>query len=241
MYRRYKAAGVVLGAIFMAVVSMDTQAAQLGSDLSVGIASTFDQATNTEEQTQVTAEVVWTGTPLEGYVNIGIANVDDNLNIREAADEAEAQAEGEREAYLATGGDPDEYVPTAITADYDVKYQGERYLSFVVTVTQTRATAWQQTVPCTVDLETGEDVTLQDLLGEDWRETVNASVKEQIAQRSQDPANTYWDGSDGMEGFTSIRDDQPFYLDADGDPVVLFDEYEIAPGYMGIQTFKIPR
>ena len=161
--------------------------------------------------------------------------------VQALLDEAEAQAEGEREAYLATGGDPDEYVPTAITADYDVKYQGERYLSFVVTVTQTRATAWQQTVPCTVDLETGEDVTLQDLLGEDWRETVNASVKEQIAQRSQDPANTYWDGSDGMEGFTSIRDDQPFYLDADGDPVVLFDEYEIAPGYMGIQTFKIPR
>ena len=31
--------------------------------------------------------MVWTGTPLEGYVNIGIANVDDNLNIREAADE----------------------------------------------------------------------------------------------------------------------------------------------------------
>ena len=87
MYRRYKAAGVVLGAIFMAMVSMDTQAAQLGEDLSVGIASTFDQTTNTEEETQATAEVVWTGTPLEGYVNIGIANVDDNLNIRKAADE----------------------------------------------------------------------------------------------------------------------------------------------------------
>lgn len=27
------------------------------------------------------------GTPLEGYVNIGIANVEDNLNIRESADE----------------------------------------------------------------------------------------------------------------------------------------------------------
>ena len=51
MYRRYKAAGVVLGAIFMAMVSMDTQAAQLGEDLSVGIASTFDQTTNTEEET----------------------------------------------------------------------------------------------------------------------------------------------------------------------------------------------
>ena len=87
MYKRYKAAGVVLGAIFMAMVGMNAQAAQLSEELNVGIASTFDQATNTEEETQATAEVVWTGTPLEGYVNIGIANVEDNLNIREAADE----------------------------------------------------------------------------------------------------------------------------------------------------------
>ena len=58
MYRRYKAAGVVLGAIFMAMVSMDTQAAQLGEDLSVGIASTFDQTTNTEEETQATIRCV---------------------------------------------------------------------------------------------------------------------------------------------------------------------------------------
>ena len=87
MYKRYKAAGVVLGAIFMAMVGMNAQAAQLSEDLNVGIASTFDQTTNTEEETQATAEVVWTGTPLEGYVNIGIANVEDNLNIRESADE----------------------------------------------------------------------------------------------------------------------------------------------------------
>lgn len=86
MFKRYKAAGIVMGAVFMAAVSMNAQAAQLGSGVDEGIASTFDQTTNTEEQTQATAEVVWTGTPLEGYVNIGIANVEDSLNIREAAD-----------------------------------------------------------------------------------------------------------------------------------------------------------
>ena len=65
-------------------------------------------------------------------------------------------------------------------------------------------------------------------------------MKEQIAQRSQDPANSYWDGSGGIQGFTSIRDGQPFYLGVDGNPVVMFEEYEIAPGYMGIQEFEIP-
>ena len=33
---------------------------------------------------------------------------------------------------------------------------------------------------------------------------------------------------------------QPFYLGVDGNPVVMFEEYEIAPGYMGIQEFEIP-
>ena len=75
-----------MGAIFMAMVGMQAQAAPLGDGLGEGIASNFDQATDSEEQTQATAEVVWTGTPLEGYLNIAIANVDDSLNIREAAD-----------------------------------------------------------------------------------------------------------------------------------------------------------
>ncbi len=86
MYKRYKAAGIVLGAIFMASVGIQADAAQLGASLDEGIAVTFDQATNTEEQTQAAAEVIWTGTPLEGYVNIAIARVEDSLNIREAAD-----------------------------------------------------------------------------------------------------------------------------------------------------------
>ena len=85
MFKRYKA-GFVMGAIFMAMVGMQVQAASLGENLGEGIASNFDQTTDSEEQTQATAEVVWTGTPLEGYVNIAIARVDDSLNIRETAD-----------------------------------------------------------------------------------------------------------------------------------------------------------
>lgn len=88
MYKGMKAAGMVLGAVLLAAVSMNTQAAQLGDSLSEGIAANFNQATNTDEETKAAAEIVWTGTPLEGYVNIGIANVEDNLNIRSEADQS---------------------------------------------------------------------------------------------------------------------------------------------------------
>ena len=63
---------------------------------------------------------------------------------------------------------------------------------------------------------------------------------EQIAQRSQDPDHVYWGGDEYSEAFTSIRDNQPFYLNEAGRPVVLFEKYEIAPGYMGVQEFEIP-
>ncbi len=85
MFHKYRV-GMIMGVIAAGLMGMQVQAATLGDGLSEGIASNFDQATDTEEETQATAEVVWTGTPLEGYVNIAIAKVDDSLNIRESAD-----------------------------------------------------------------------------------------------------------------------------------------------------------
>ena len=39
----------------------------------------------------------------------------------------------------------------------------------------------------------------------------------------------------------SVDEDADFYISADGNPVVCFGEYEIAPGFMGIQEFEIER
>ena len=131
-------------------------------------------------------------------------------------------------------------MPVIIDVDYEIKCQNDRYLSFLITETETQATAFQQLYPYSIDLESGKELTLRDLLGPDWKEIVNASVREQIAQRSQDPDHVYWGGDDYSEAFTSIRDNQPFYLNEAGRPVVLFEKYEIAPGYMGVQEFEIP-
>ena len=41
-------------------------------------------------------------------------------------------------------------------------------------------------------------------------------------------------------GFTSISEDQLFYLNENGEPVVVFEKYAIAPGYMGMPEFTVP-
>ena len=171
-------------------------------------------------------------TELEQQINQEIST-----RIQAVIDAAEARARETKEAYVATGGDPDDYMPVIIDVDYEVKCQNEQYLSFVVTETETRASAYTEFYTYNIDLETGKELSLRDLLGPNWMETVNAQVAEQIAERAQDPDNIYWTEEQG--GFQGIEEDQPFYLNADGLPVVVFEKYEIAPGSTGSQEFVI--
>lgn len=171
-------------------------------------------------------------TELEQKVNQEIST-----RIQSVIDAAETRARENREAYVATGGDPDDFIPVMIDVDYEVKCQNEQHLSFVVMETEVRASSYTEFYAYNIDLETGKEITLRDLLGPNWMETVNAQVAEQIAQRAQDPENTYWTAEQG--GFQGVREDQPFYLNGEGLPVVVFEKYELGPGSMGSQEFVI--
>jgi len=39
--------------------------------------------------------------------------------------------------------------------------------------------------------------------------------------------------------FTPIQADQNFYITKEGKLVIVFDEYEVAPGYMDVEKFEI--
>ena len=51
----------------------------------------------------------------------------------------------------------------------------------------------------------------------------------------------YWVDSDTPEwDFESVKEDTTFYVNEDGKLMIVFDEYEVAPGYMGSVEFEIP-
>ena len=175
-------------------------------------------------------------TDLEQRVNTEI-----QTRIQAVLDEAEARARQAREAYVATGGEEEDFIPIIIDADYEIKCQNDEYLSFVVTATETQATAFATYYTYNIDLTTGRELTLQDVLRPDYKAIADAAVRAGIAERSKDPDNSYFDGTDGVEGFTGVGPDQKFYLNEQGDPVVLFEKYEIAPGYMGVQEFEVAK
>ena len=60
-------------------------------------------------------------------------------------------------------------------------------------------------------------------------------LRQMEEQMAQDESKAYF-----TDQFTAIDPEQNFYWNADGDLVLVFDEYSIAAGYMGMPEFVIP-
>ena len=71
-------------------------------------------------------------TALEQRINTEIST-----RIQSLLDEAEERARSARAAYIATGGEAEDFMPVIIDVDYEIKCQNDRYLSFLITETET--------------------------------------------------------------------------------------------------------
>ncbi len=116
-------------------------------------------------------------------------------------------------------------------------YQNDHLLSLTVDYYQYTGGAHGGTDrrPYNIDLATGQDLALKDLFadGYDYAALINQEIRRQIAA---DVDGMYFDG---VEGFNGISDDQTYYLQ-DGNLVIYFGQYEIAPYAAGMPEFKIP-
>lgn len=154
------------------------------------------------------------------------------------ADDAVMRAEEYRTAFLETGGTPEEWAEhnIKITVGYEIRQQNNEYLSFVVRGTENWTNAYSESKYYNLDLNTGKYVTLKDLLGGDYVELVNKSIREQIAER-QNAGETFFTEEEG--GFSGITEDVRFYINENNRPVIVFERYEIAPGAAGEVEFEI--
>lgn len=153
-------------------------------------------------------------------------------------DDAIIRAEEYRTAFLETGGTPEEWAAhnIKITVDYEIKQQNGDYLSFVVTGAENWNSAHNESKYYNLDLSTGEFVTLEDMLGSDYIELADRSIREQIAGR-ESAGEAFFGAEEG--GFTGISEDTAFYINENNRPVIVFEKYEIAPGSSGEIEFEI--
>lgn len=168
---------------------------------------------------------------LEQRVNLEISAV-----LSQEVEESKQRAREYYKAYLDTGGDPDTFQPIQIQVDYQVKSLTNQWASFVITKTESLASAYFQQYFYNIDLETGQKLTLRDLLGPDWAAKGAAAVEEQLEQWDEGRKALLFDNIDLEK---QLEEQENFYLQTDGTVVVVFDKYEIAAGAAGVLEFPI--
>lgn len=173
-------------------------------------------------------------TELEKRINLEIQRKIDAL-VKTFQEEAE-QA---KQLYLENGGDEDEYMIPEINIDYRLHCNNGSVVSFVLIKSETQASYYEEQYYYNIDLETGKELTLRDLLGPNYKEIVRQRIRQQIEERKEKDPNAYFYSEEELASFGMTLDDPGFYLNEKGNVVVVYPKYEIAPGYMGIQEFEI--
>ncbi len=172
-----------------------------------------------------------------------------NREIEKISDDYMTQAKAEfedyKEAFFATGGTEEEWNDRKmdIIIDYDIKYQSNPILSMELKTAKGWVAAAEERYYYNLDLSADRELKLEDVLGEDWKEICNRETDRQIREQiaSDDSLSYFGYGDNGLtaEKFTSVEEDTDFYINADGKVVLVFPEYSIAPGYMGVREFAV--
>ena len=128
----------------------------------------------------------------------------------------------------------------------EVVTDNARYYTVKLSVLETEASGYEHNQFYTIDKQTGNVVTLPDLFaeGSDYLTVISENIKTQMReQMAADEGVIYFlDDEDMLEfNFQGITEQTNFYFNENGDLVIAFDEYEVAPGYMGAPEFVIPQ
>lgn len=195
-----------------------------------------------------------TSAPDTAHVTAEQVNAVIQKTVDDYMQEQQSVIDDYKKSFLETGGTIDEWNRRTIdlAARYEVKYQDDRYLSLYLYMYMSAFAFTQDNYYYNYDFVTGRELTLKDILGDDYIDIANRSIIYQITEQVNSDSNAmYWgyhpagySGTDPFEAtdkFTTITDDTSFYLNSDGDPVICFPKYSIAPGYMGVREFVIKR
>ncbi len=75
--------------------------------------------------------------------------------------------------------------------------------------------------------------------GSDYIGVISAEIKDQMIFKNEHEAGGFF--VEGNDAFKKIKKDVNFYIDTFDRLVIVFDEYEVAPGSMGSPEFYIPK
>lgn len=132
----------------------------------------------------------------------------------------------------------------SVGTSYEVKTDNDSIYSIVYSKYETAGSSDIQYKAYTIDKKNQAVVTLNSLFKDNsYIDIISNNIKEQMREQMKtDNSKVYFiDSSDDTgDNFDKIKADQTFYINSDGNIVILFNKYDVAPGYMGAPEFVIP-
>ena len=134
---------------------------------------------------------------------------------------------------------------------YEVLYDNEDNMVFRVFEFTAAGSSNYMAQYFTVDKRTHKLLSLSDITGgkADAMEKIRAYIEESMREYNKNNDMKYW-VDDGPEGgdykesldkvFASIEEKRQYYLNEEGQLVITFNKYDVAPGAMGSPEFIIP-
>lgn len=179
------------------------------------------------------------GVEAEGEAAQAVNEAIENKVLR-LEEKARQDWEDYKDAFFATGGTEEEWGGRTmdVIVDYEIKSQTEDRVSFVVTFAEGWVASMEEKYCYNLDLAEDRDITLADLLGENWVERCNEAVNAGIAASVDEEGFTYFFAPE-EGGFTTVDENTAFYIREDGVPVLVFPEYSIAAGAAGSPEFPV--
>lgn len=137
---------------------------------------------------------------------------------------------------VATGGDPADFLPVQIDVSYEIKCSNERWASFVITKAESSPMPTMNRFSIIWTGRRGRNLPWKTGLAQ-----IISRLSQTVLQRPSPP------GAKNNRAFCSrdtviadhINENTQFYLNEDGQIVIVFPRYEIAVGAAGTLEFPI--
>lgn len=133
----------------------------------------------------------------------------------------------------------------ATYVDYEIVNDTDEWFTLKMLISEVSASGTEYYKYYNIDRATGKSVQLNDLFAsEKYVKAISDNIYEQMKEQMEkctDDSIFYWIADDGEDAENYIiNKDQNFYYNTNGELVIVYDEYDVAPGYMGCPEFAIP-
>ena len=129
-------------------------------------------------------------------------------------------------------------LPERVMQTFKMIKHDDTMLSFKVITTSVKASAAESVYIYNVDLMDNKLLVLSDLFQNDYdyRTNLNDVIKSFMIDANENNDASYF-----LDNFVTVDDETQFYFNDEGNLVIVFNEYEVAAGYMGMPEITIER